>query len=60
MPRNAGTHLAPGGTESVEIRIPARAFGNYDGGWNIERGSFRPLVCRHVSDAFQSLDIELR
>ena len=56
----AGTHLAPGGTESVEVRIPARAFGHYDGGWQFEPGTFRLLVGRHSADDFQTLDIELR
>ena len=56
----AGTHLAPAGTDSVEVRIPARAFAHYDGGWQFERGSFRLLVGRHVADSFQTLDIELR
>ena len=56
----AGTHLAPAGTESVEIRIPAKAFAHYDGGWKFEQGSFRLLVGRHASDDFQALAIELR
>ncbi|MGY3378531.1 beta-glucosidase [Arthrobacter sp. TE12231] len=56
----AGTHLAPGGTESVEVRIPAKAFGHYDGGWQFEPGTFRLLVGRHSADDFQTLDIELR
>ncbi|MFK0040165.1 beta-glucosidase [Paenarthrobacter sp. NPDC090517] len=56
----AGTHLAPAGTESVEIRIPAKAFAHYDGGWQFEQGTFRLLVGRHASDDFQALDIELR
>ena len=56
----AGTHLAPGGTESVEVRIPARAFGHYDGGWQFEPGTFRLLVGRHSADDFQTLEIELR
>ncbi|YCH06117.1 beta-glucosidase [Arthrobacter sp. alpha11c] len=56
----AGTHLAPAGTDSVEVRIPAKAFAHYDGGWQFERGSFRMLVGRHVSDSFQTLDIEVR
>ncbi len=56
----AGTHLAPGGTKSVEIRIPARAFGHYEGGWQFEPGTFRLLVGRHSADEFQALDIELR
>lgn len=56
----AGTHLAPGGTDSVEVRIPARSFGHYDGGWQFEPGKFRILVGRHVADDFHSLDIEIR
>jgi len=56
----AGTHLAPAGTESVEINIPARAFSHYDGGWQCEPGTFRLLVGRHAEDDFQELDIELR
>nr|WP_308113905.1 glycoside hydrolase family 3 C-terminal domain-containing protein [Arthrobacter sp. ISL-30] len=56
----AGTHLAPGGTESVEVGIPAKAFGHYDGGWKFEPGSFQLLVGRHAADDFQVLDIELR
>ncbi len=56
----AGTHLAPAGTDSVEVRIPAKAFAHYDGGWQFERGSFRLLVGRHVADRFQTLDIEVR
>ncbi|BCW52291.1 hypothetical protein StoSoilB13_46330 (plasmid) [Arthrobacter sp. StoSoilB13] len=56
----AGTHLAPAGTDSVEVRIPAKAFAHYDGGWQFERGSFRLLVGRHVADSFQTLDIEVR
>ena len=56
----AGTHLAPGGTESVEVRIPAKAFGHYDGGWQFEPGTFRLLVGRHSADDFQTLDIEVR
>ena len=56
----AGTHLAPGGTDSVEVRIPARSFAHYDGGWQFERGTFRILVGRHAADDFQVLDIELR
>ncbi|MEO3940324.1 glycoside hydrolase family 3 C-terminal domain-containing protein [Paenarthrobacter nicotinovorans] len=56
----AGTHLAANGTESVEIHIPAKAFGHYDGGWQFEQGTFRLLVGRHAADQFQSLDIELR
>lgn len=56
----AGTHLASAGTDSVEVRIPAKAFAHYDGGWQFERGSFRLLVGRHVADSFQTLDIELR
>ncbi|XAS72920.1 glycoside hydrolase family 3 C-terminal domain-containing protein [Micrococcaceae bacterium Sec5.1] len=56
----AGTHLAPAGTDSVEVRIPAKAFAHYDGGWQFERGSFRLLVGRHVADTFQTLDIEVR
>lgn len=56
----AGTHLAPSGTESVEVRIPARAFAHYDGGWQFEPGTFTLLVGRHAADNFQKLDIELR
>jgi beta-glucosidase len=56
----AGTHLAAGGTDSVQVRIPARAFGHYDGGWQYERGSFRLLVGRHAADDFQALEIEVR
>ncbi|WP_324643075.1 beta-glucosidase family protein [Pseudarthrobacter sp. LT1] len=56
----AGTHLAPGGTESVEVRIPARSFAHYDGGWQFERGTFRILVGRHAEDDFQELEIEVR
>lgn len=56
----AGTHLAAGGTDSVQVRIPARAFGHYDGGWQVERGSFRLLVGRHAADDFQELEIEVR
>lgn len=56
----AGTHLAPAGTDSVEVRIPAKAFAHYDGGWQFERGGFRLLVGRHVADTFQTLDIEVR
>jgi beta-glucosidase len=56
----AGTHLAPGGTESVAVRIPARSFGHYDGGWQFEPGTFRILVGHHSADDFQSVDIELR
>jgi beta-glucosidase len=56
----AVTHLAPGGTASVEVRIPARSFGNYDGGWQFEPGTFRILVGRHSADDFQALKIELR
>jgi beta-glucosidase len=56
----AGTHLAPGGTDSVAVRIPAKAFGHYDGGWQFERGAFRLLVGRHAADDFQALEIELR
>ncbi|MDQ0674194.1 beta-glucosidase [Pseudarthrobacter siccitolerans] len=55
-----GTHLAPGGTESVAVRIPARSFGHYDGGWQFEAGTFRILVGRHSADDFQSVEIELR
>lgn len=56
----AGTHLAPGGTDSVELRIPARAFAHYDGGWQVEPGTFRILVGRHSADDFQVLEIEVR
>ncbi|WP_405474525.1 beta-glucosidase [Paenarthrobacter ilicis] len=56
----AGTHLAPNGTESVEVRVPSRAFAHYDGGWQFEPGTFRLLVGRHAADDFQALDIELR
>ncbi|WP_309075295.1 glycoside hydrolase family 3 C-terminal domain-containing protein [Paenarthrobacter sp.] len=56
----AGTHLAPNGTESVEIRIPAKAFAYYDGGWQFEQGRFRLLVGRHSADDFQALEIEVR
>ncbi|AXJ08496.1 beta-glucosidase [Arthrobacter sp. PM3] len=56
----AGTHLAPGGTENVEVRIPAKAFGHYDGSWQFEPGTFRLLVGRHSADDFQSLDIVVR
>jgi beta-glucosidase len=56
----AGTHLAPGGTESVEVRIPARSFAHYDGGWQLEPGTFRILVGRHAADDFQTLEIEVR
>jgi beta-glucosidase len=56
----AETHLAPAGTASVEVRIPARSFGHYDGGWQFEPGTFRILVGRHSADDFQTLDIELR
>ncbi|MFJ6376209.1 beta-glucosidase [Pseudarthrobacter oxydans] len=55
----ATTHLAPGGTGSVEVRIPARAFSHYDGGWQFERGSFQLLVGRHAADDFQTMDIAL-
>jgi beta-glucosidase len=55
----AGTHLAPGGTDSVEVRIPAKAFAHYDGGWQFEPGSFRMLVGRHAADEFQIIDINL-
>jgi len=44
----------------VEIRIPAKAFAHYDGGWQFERGMFRILVGRHAMDDFQSMEIELR
>ncbi|MBP1134926.1 hypothetical protein JOE31_001158 [Arthrobacter sp. PvP023] len=56
----AGTHLAPAGTESVEVHIPAKAFAHYDGGWQFEQGTFRLLVGRHAADGFQVLEIELR
>lgn len=56
----AGTHLAPAGTESVEVRIPARAFEHYDDGWQVERGTFRILVGKHVEDDFQVLEIDVR
>ncbi|MEV7634784.1 glycoside hydrolase family 3 C-terminal domain-containing protein [Pseudarthrobacter enclensis] len=56
----AGAHLAAGGTGSVEVRIPARAFAHYDGGWQVERGTFRILVGRHSADDFQQLDVEVR
>jgi len=56
----AGTHLAPGGTDSVEVRIPARSLGHYDGGWQFEPGPFRILVGRHSDDDFQALDIDIR
>lgn len=56
----AGSHLAPGGTESVEVRIPAKSFGHYDGGWQFEQGTFRILVGRHAADDFQVAEIELR
>ncbi|MDQ0663007.1 beta-glucosidase [Arthrobacter ulcerisalmonis] len=56
----AGTHLAPNGTSSVEVRIPARSFAHYDGGWQLERGTFRILVGRHAADEFQVLEIEVR
>lgn len=56
----AGTHLAPGGAESVEVRVPARSFAHYDGGWQFEPGTFRILVGRHAADDFQALEIELR
>ncbi|MFJ5955895.1 beta-glucosidase [Paenarthrobacter sp. NPDC092416] len=56
----AGTHLAPAGTDSVEIRIPAKAFAHFDGGWKFEQGAFRLLVGRHAADDFQSLEIDLR
>jgi beta-glucosidase len=56
----AGTHLAPGGTESVAVRSPARSFGHYDAGWQFEAGTFRILVGRHSADDFQAVDIELR
>lgn len=56
----AGTHLAPAGTDSIEVRIPAKAFGHYDGGWQVEQGTFRLLVGRHAADDFQVLEIELR
>jgi beta-glucosidase len=56
----AGAHLAPAGTDSVEVRIPAKAFAHYDGGWKFEPGRFRLLVGRHVADSFQTLDIDLR
>lgn len=56
----AGTHLAPSGTDSVEVRIPARAFAHYDGGWQFEPGTFTLLVGRHAADDFQELEIELR
>ncbi|MFE4836717.1 beta-glucosidase [Arthrobacter sp. NPDC056691] len=56
----AGTHLAAGGTDTVEVRIPARAFGHYDGGWQVERGPFRVLVGRHAADDFQALEVEVR
>ncbi|MDQ0730911.1 beta-glucosidase family protein [Arthrobacter sp. B1I2] len=56
----AGTHLAPNGTSSVEVRIPARSFAHYDGGWQLERGTFRILVGRHAADDFQVLEIEVR
>jgi beta-glucosidase len=52
--------LAPAGTDSVEVRIPAKAFGHYDGGWQFEQGTFRLLVGRHAADDFQVLEIELR
>jgi beta-glucosidase len=56
----AVTHLAAGGTESVTVRVPAKAFGHYDDGWKFEPGTFRLLVGRHVADDFQALEIELR
>ncbi|MDP9694756.1 UNVERIFIED_ORG: hypothetical protein J2X79_002324 [Arthrobacter globiformis] len=55
-----GTQLAAGGTDTVEMRVPARAFGHYDGGWQVERGSFRLLVGRHAADDFQALEVEVR
>jgi beta-glucosidase len=56
----AVTHLAPGGTASVEVRIPARSFAHYDSGWQFEPGTFRILVGRHSADDFQVVEIELR
>ncbi|MBT2513627.1 beta-glucosidase [Arthrobacter sp. ISL-30] len=57
----AGTHLAPGGTDSVEVRIPARAFGHYDGGWKFEPGAFQLLIGRNADDdTFQALEIQVR
>lgn len=56
----AAAHLAPAGTGSVEVRIPAKAFGHYDGGWKLEKGTFRLLVGRHAADEFEVLEIKLR
>jgi hypothetical protein len=52
--------FAPAGTDSVEVRIPAKSFGHYDGGWQFERRTFRLLVGRHAADDLQTLEIELR
>ncbi|MBO1267638.1 beta-glucosidase family protein [Arthrobacter cavernae] len=56
----ADVHLAAGGADSVEVLLPARSFGHYDGGWQFEPGTFQLLVGRHAADDFQVLDIELR
>ncbi|MDQ0618379.1 fibronectin type III-like domain-contianing protein [Arthrobacter globiformis] len=60
-----GTAHAPqsvpaGQTDTIEVRIPARAFEHYDGGWQVEPGSLRLLVGRNVADDFQTLEIEVR
>jgi beta-glucosidase len=44
----------------VEVRIPAKSFEHYDGGWQFEPGTFRILVGRHSADDFQALGISLR
>lgn len=56
----SATHLAPGGTESVEIRIPARAFAHYDAGWKFEPGTYQIQVGRHSADDFQVLEVTVR
>ena len=59
-PCDTATSYSPGGTESVEVRIPARSFAHYDGGWQFERGTFRVLVGRHAGDAFPVLAVAVR
>lgn len=55
----ASAHLAAGGATTLEVRIPARSFAHYDGGWQFEPGRFQVLVGTSAEEVVSAGDVEL-